>query len=72
MAQSSNHPEPKNRQGQQHRQELAPNNSTVPSDKNAGKTPAANNTDTHPFPPNSTWPTAEILDKHCTADNVDH
>ena len=33
------------------------------------KTPAAQNTDTHPFPPYTTWLSAETLDIHCTADN---
>ena len=37
-----NHPDPKARQGQQHRQELAPNLSTVPNGQSAGKTPARN------------------------------
>ena len=50
MAQGDNHRDPKTRQGQ-HRQELAPNWSTVPIGQNAGKTPAAQNTDTHPFNP---------------------
>ena len=36
---------------------------------NAGKAPAAKNTDTHPIPPCSTYPTAETLDMHCTVDD---
>ena len=50
-------------------QELAPHQSTVPSDQNAGKPPAAKNTGTHPFPPCSTWLSAETLNMHCTVDN---
>ena len=50
MAQCENHPDPKTRQGQQHRQELAPNWSTVPSGQDAGKPPDAQNTDIQPFP----------------------
>ena len=69
MAQSDNHPDPKTRQGQQHRQELAPNWSTVPNGQNAGKASAAPNADTHPFPPCSTWPSAETLDMHCTVND---
>ena len=53
MTQCDNHPNPKIQQGR-HRQELAPNQPTVRSDQNAGKPPAAHNTDTHPFPPCST------------------
>ena len=63
MTQSDNHPDPKKWQ------ELAPNLSTVPSSQNAGKAPAAQNTDAHPFPPCSTWPFAKILDMHCTVDD---
>ena len=36
------------------------------SGQKAGKSPAAQNTDTHPFPPCSTWLSAETLDMHCT------
>ena len=64
MAQSDNHPDPETRKGLQHRQELATNYSTEPSGQNAGKAPAAQNTDTHPFPPCSTWLSAETLDDH--------
>ena len=46
MAQSDNHPDPKTRQGQQHRQEQAPHQSTVPSGQNAGKASAPQNNDT--------------------------
>ena len=49
MEQCHNHTDPKIRQGQQHRQELAPYLSKVPSVQTAGKAPAAKNTDTHPF-----------------------
>ena len=69
MAQGDNHPDPKTRQGQQHRQKLAPSLSTVPSGLNAGKTHVAQNTDTHPFSPCSTWLSAETLDMHCTVDH---
>ena len=69
MVQGDNDPDPKARQGQQHRQELAPNLSTVSSGQNAGKAPAAQNTDTHPFPPCSTWLSAETLDMHCTVND---
>ena len=41
----------------------------MPSVQNAGKPPAAQNTDTHPFPPYSTWLSAETLDMHCTVDD---
>ena len=37
----------------------------VPSGQNAGEAPAAQNTDTHHFPPCSTWPSSETLDMHC-------
>ena len=37
MAQSDNHPDPKTRKGQKHRQELAPHMSNVHSGKNSGK-----------------------------------
>ena len=63
MAQSDNHPDPKTWQGQ-HRQELATNQSTVPSGQNDGKAPAAQNTDTHPFPPCSIWLSAAKSDMH--------
>ena len=69
MAQSDNHPDPKTQQGRQHRRELAPHQSTVPNGQNAGKTPAAKNADTHPFPPFSTWYSAETLEMHCTVDD---
>ena len=69
MAQSDNHPDANNRQGQQHRQELAPNQSIVPSGQKTGKTPSAQNTDTHQFPPCSTWLSAETLAMHCTVDD---
>ena len=41
----------------------------MPSGKNAGKSPAAQNTDTHPFPPCSTWHSAETLDMNCTVND---
>ena len=69
MAQSDHHLDHETRQRQQHRSELAPNLSTVPSGQNAGKASAANNTDTHPFPPCSTWLSADTLDMHCTVDD---
>ena len=43
--------DPKTRQGQQHRQELETNYSTVTSSQNDGKAPAAHNTASHAFPP---------------------
>ena len=49
MAQSDNNPDPKTRQGRQHRHELAPHQSTVPSGENAGKSPADQNAGTHRF-----------------------
>ena len=69
MAQSDNHPDTKTRQGQQHRQELAPNWSTVHSGQDARKASAVQNTDTRPFPPCTTWLSAETLDMHCTVDD---
>ena len=54
MAQSDNHSDPKARQEQQHRQELAANYTTAPSGQNAVIASASQNTDTHPFPPCST------------------
>ena len=69
MAQSDNHPDLNTREGRQRRSELAPQQSTVPSGLIAGKTPAAQNTDTHSFPRCSTWLLAEILDMHCTVDD---
>ena len=65
MAQSDNHPDPKTRQGQQHRHELAPNLSAVPSGHNVGRASTAQNIDTHPFPPCSTWLSTETLNMHC-------
>ena len=41
----------------------------MPSGQNAGKAPAAQNTDTHPFPPCSTWLSAETLEMHSTVDD---
>ena len=49
MVQNDNHPDPKTRQGQRHRQELAPKLTTVLGGQNAGTVPAAQNTETHPF-----------------------
>ena len=69
MAQSDNHPDPKTRKGQKHRQELAPNTHTVPSGQNAGKASAAKNADTHPSTPCSTWPSAETLDTYSTVND---
>ena len=69
MAQSDIHPDPKTRQGRQQRQELAPNQSTVPGGQNAENNPTAQNTDTHSFPPCTTWLSAETLDMHCTDDD---
>ena len=69
MAQSDNHPDPKTRKGQKHRQELAPHMSNEHSGKNSGKSLAAQNTDTHPFPPCSTWLSDEKLVMHCTVDD---
>ena len=68
MAQDDNHPNPKTRQGRQHRQELAPYQSTEHSGQNAEKAPAAQNT--HPFLHCSTWLSEETLNMHCTV--VDH
>ena len=69
MAQSDYHPDPKTGQGRQHRQALSPHQSSVPRGKNAGRSPVAKNNHTHPFPPCSTWPSAEKLDMHCTVDD---
>ena len=69
MAQNDNHPDLKTRQGRQHRQNLGPHPSTVPSGQNVGNTHAAKNTDTHPIPPCSTWPTDETQCMHCTVDD---
>ena len=41
----------------------------MPCGQDAGKAPAAKNTDTHPFPPCSTWPSAEAFDMHCPVDD---
>ena len=41
----------------------------MPSGQNAGTASAAQNTDTHPIPPCSTWLSAETLDLHCTVDD---
>ena len=41
----------------------------MPSSLTTGRTPAANNTDTHPFPPCSAWLLAEALDMHCTVND---
>ena len=51
------------------RQGLATNYFTVTSGQNAGKAPVDQNTDTHPFPPRSTWHSVETLDMHCTVDD---
>ena len=41
----------------------------MPSGQNAGKATAAQNTDTHQFPPCSAWLSAEALDMHCTVND---
>ena len=69
MAQSDNHPDPNSRKGQQHRQELAPHQSTVPIGQDAVRNFAALNTDTHPFPPCSAWLSAKTLGMHSTVDD---
>ena len=69
MSENDNQPDPKTRQGQRHRQELAPKLSTVLGGQNAGKVPAAQNTETHPFPSSSKWLSDEALDMHCTVDD---
>ena len=51
MAQIDNHPDSKTRQRRQHRQELAPHQSSVLTGHNAGKAPATLNTDIHPIQP---------------------
>ena len=66
MAQGDNHLDPKTLNGKQHRQEQAPNYSTVPIGQVAGKASATQNTDTYPFPPCSTWLSAVTLDIHRT------
>ena len=40
-----------------------------PVTKNAGRTPVAKNTDTHPFPPCSTWLSAVTHDMHYSVDD---
>ena len=69
MEQSDNQPDPNIRQGRQHRQILSTHQSTVAWSQNAGKTPAAQNTNTHPFPPCSRWLSAETLVMHCTVND---
>ena len=56
------YPDPKTQQKQQDCQELALHHSTVPSGQSAGKTPAAENTDMHPFPSCLT-----LLSQHSTS-----
>ena len=41
----------------------------MPSGQNAEKAHGAKKTDTHPFPPCSTWLLAETLDMHCTVND---
>ena len=41
----------------------------MPSGQNAGKAPAAQNTDTHHFPSYTTWLSTETLNMHCTVDD---
>ena len=69
MAQIDNHRDPNTRQGQLYRKILAPHYSTFSSCQNAGKTLVAKNNVTHPFPPCSTWPSAETVDIHFTVDD---
>ena len=56
MAPSDNHPDPKTRQNNNIGKNWRPISLAAP---NAGKAPAAQNTNTHPFPPWSTWLSAE-------------
>ena len=69
MAQGGDLPDINIRQGRQRQQELAPHHSTVLSSLDAGISPAALNTDTHPVLPCSTWISMERFDIHCTVDD---
>ena len=61
MAQSDNHPDPKTQQGNNNGKNWRQISLLCPAAKNAGKAPAAHNTDTYPFPPCSTWHKATAL-----------
>ena len=69
MSQCDNHPDPMTKPGRKDRQELAPNQSTVPMGLSEGRATAGQYTGTHNFPPCSTWLSTEALDMHCTVDD---
>ena len=69
MAQTDNYPDRKTRQRRQHRQDMAPHHPTVLNGQNDGKIPAAQIADTYPYPPCSTWLSAEKHDMHGTVDD---